>query len=160
MAKINVDQLRNLIFGAEDSIVSTMGVLFGTAATNNYSSKQIIMVGLILIVVEALSMGMGSYLSEASALEQKPNKFMNPIADGIIMFISYFLTGILIVLPYYFLPITSAKYISVALAVMLLFALGFLPKKSLKSAFRMVTLASLALVVSYLVGSYLDSKLV
>jgi len=27
------DQLRNLIFGAEDSIVSTLGVLFGITST-------------------------------------------------------------------------------------------------------------------------------
>ena len=156
MKKLSSDQLRNLIFGAEDSIVSTVGVLFGIASVQEYSTKQVLIVGLVLIVVEALSMGVGSFLSESSAKEQDSNTLMNPVLDGIIMFFSYLFTGFVIVAPYATLPIQFAKYVSVGFAVTLLFLLGFSPKKSVKSAFRMVLVAGTALVVAYLIANTLE----
>ncbi|KKS14240.1 MAG: hypothetical protein UU72_C0051G0009 [candidate division WWE3 bacterium GW2011_GWB1_41_6] len=51
------EYFRNLLFGAEDSLVSTVGVLFGVASSSAYTQQQILVTGLIVIAVEALSMG-------------------------------------------------------------------------------------------------------
>lgn len=60
--------IREIVFGFEDSLVSTLGVITGVAA-GTQNAKIVIMTGCVLIVVEALSMSAGSYLSSKSARE-------------------------------------------------------------------------------------------
>lgn len=65
--------LREIVFGMEDGIVSTAGAVIGIAAGTR-DARVVIFAGIILIVVEALSMAAGSFLSEKSQrqlLEQK-----------------------------------------------------------------------------------------
>ena len=50
----------------EDSLVSTVGLLSGVAVAN-VPMTTILLTGLILIFVEAISMAAGSFLSEYSA---------------------------------------------------------------------------------------------
>jgi len=57
--------IRELIFGLEDGIVSTTGAVIGIAAgTGNH--KVVILSGMVIVVVEALSMAAGTYLSSKS----------------------------------------------------------------------------------------------
>jgi len=66
---LGVDRfVREIVFGLEDSFVSTLGALTGIAAGTG-SRYVVILSGLVLIVVEALSMSAGSYLSSKSARE-------------------------------------------------------------------------------------------
>lgn len=62
------NSIREIVFGLEDSLVSTLGAITGIAAGvgNNY---VVILSGVVLIFVEALSMAVGSYLSSKSARE-------------------------------------------------------------------------------------------
>ena len=60
--------VREMVFGLEDSFVSTLGALTGIAAGTG-SRYVVIHSGLVLVVVEALSMSAGSYLSSKSAQE-------------------------------------------------------------------------------------------
>ncbi len=60
-----LDSIREIIFGLGDGLVSTLGVVVGVAAGTN-DSRIVIITGLVLIVVEALSMAAGSYLSSKS----------------------------------------------------------------------------------------------
>ncbi|MBI4457501.1 VIT1/CCC1 transporter family protein [Candidatus Uhrbacteria bacterium] len=57
--------IRELVFGVEDSLVSTLGVVVGVAAGTE-DSRVVLLSGAVLVVVEALSMGAGSYLSSKS----------------------------------------------------------------------------------------------
>lgn len=153
MNKLNNDNLRNVIFGVEDSLVSTVGVLFGVATASN-DAKLIITTGLVVVSVEALSMGAGSYLSERSVQEALNNKVSSsPIIDGFLMFVSYFLAGFIPLLPYFLLDVHTAKYVSVLLALIALFITGYLPSKKLKSGIRMVTIAGLAVLIGFAVAS-------
>ncbi len=61
--------LRNFIFGVEDSLVSTVGLLAGVAAAE-ISAQAILTTGLVLIVVEGFSMGIGSFLTEETTEEK------------------------------------------------------------------------------------------
>lgn len=153
--KLNVDYLRNILFGAEDSLVSTVGVLFGLASSSDYNSHLLILAGITLIAVEALSMGVGSYLSETEVHETKDGKKHrdSPVLDGVIMLFSYLVFGIITLAPYLILPMETARYFSVAITLGFLFIVGYLPTENVKSGVRMLVTAGLAILVGFMVAS-------
>ena len=57
---------REMIFGMEDGMVSTLGAITGIAAASG-SYFAVILAGLVIISVESISMAVGSYLSSKSA---------------------------------------------------------------------------------------------
>lgn len=60
--------IREIIFGMEDGMVSTMGAVTGIAVgTQNHF--VVILSGLVIIAVESISMAVGSYLSSKSEKE-------------------------------------------------------------------------------------------
>lgn len=62
------NNVRDVVFGLEDSLVSTLGTVTGVAvATQN--AFYVLLTGIILVFVEAVSMMAGSYLSAKSAKE-------------------------------------------------------------------------------------------
>jgi vacuolar iron transporter family protein len=66
-------RIREVVFGVEDGIVSTVGALTGIAIAVSDQSIVIIS-GLVIIAVESISMGMGSYLSGKSVKETEERK--------------------------------------------------------------------------------------
>lgn len=62
------DGIRSIIFGLEDSLVSTLGALTGIAA-GTADRFVILLAGIVIVVAEALSMTAGEYLSSKSAQE-------------------------------------------------------------------------------------------
>ena len=118
--------LRNFIFGVEDSLVSTVGLLAGVAAAD-ISQKAILTTGLVLIVVEGFSMGIGSFLTEETAEEmagEKPQT-LEAIKGACTMLVSYCLAGLLPLSPYVFFSGQKAVAISVALSLFGLMILGY-----------------------------------
>jgi predicted membrane protein (TIGR00267 family) len=64
--KKSTSTFREMVFGMEDGMVSTLGAITGiAAATQNHS--MIILAGMVIISVESISMAVGSYLSSKSA---------------------------------------------------------------------------------------------
>jgi len=60
--------IREVVFGLEDGMVSTLGALTGIAiGTGSYF--VVILSGFVVIIVESISMGVGSYLSTKSVKE-------------------------------------------------------------------------------------------
>lgn len=60
--------IREIVFGMEDGMVSTMGAVTGiAAATQNHFT--VVLSGLVIIAVESISMAVGSYLSNKSEKE-------------------------------------------------------------------------------------------
>ncbi len=57
--------IRELVFGMEDGMVSTLGAITGVAAATQ-DPFTTILVGLVVVSVESISMGVGSYLSSKS----------------------------------------------------------------------------------------------
>jgi VIT1/CCC1 family predicted Fe2+/Mn2+ transporter len=57
--------LREAVFGAEDGMVSTLGALTGIAI-GSQDQSTIILAGMVIIAVESISMGVGSYLANSS----------------------------------------------------------------------------------------------
>ena len=152
MKKLSTDEMRNFIFGAEDSLVSTLGVLFGVASAGTFSKTQIFITGLITIVVEAMSMGAGSFLSESSANELDGAKNHKPVIDGVIMFFAYFVFGFIPLTPYLLLETNTARYVSITATIITLFVLGYIPSKKAKSGLKMAMVAGFAALVGFTIA--------
>lgn len=149
--------LKNFIFGVEDSLVSTVGLLSGIVV-GGLDQSAIILTGVVLIFVEALSMGVGSFLSESHGQEYKVKAKVDPkpvIVGGIIMFISYFIAGFIPLAPYLIFEVSQAFIFSVMLSLITLFFLGaWSAKVSQRSIFsmgmRMMIVGGLAIIAGIL----------
>jgi len=152
--------LRNFIFGAEDSLVSTVGLLSGVSFAG-LATREIILSGVILILVESISMGAGVYLSEDSANElPQPGEHDNTIADAAIMSISYLLIGLIPLLPYIFSTDARAGfYWSVGFSLISLFFLGLfkgyiIGRHLLFSALKIFVVGALVVAIAVAVGLF------
>lgn len=154
---------RNFIFGVEDSLVSTVGLLSGVASSG--ASKQTIFVtGTVLIFVEAISMAIGSFLTENSVEEYEKNNdsFKGAFKGGTVMFASYFVAGFVPLTPYIFYEKDIAFSYSITLSLISLFCLGFvsaliLRANPLKKAIQMGLLGGVAILVGISVGKIIGN---
>lgn len=150
--------IRNTIFGVEDSLVSTVGLLSGVAVAG-VPTETIVITGVILIFVEALSMGVGSYLSEQSVQEFALHRdgWKASVVGGTIMFFSYFLSGFIPLFPYIILESSSAFYYSILASFIFLFILGVVSArlfnaKMFTSGLRMLIVGGLAIAIGVFIG--------
>ena len=150
--RASASYLRSFIFGVEDSLVSTVGLLSGVAIAA-VPPKTILLTGVVLIFVEAFSMAVGEFLAEESseqylerregppprpASEQAPRpgagqasrpgsgQVRQPLIAGSIMFTSYLVSGFVPLAPYVFMSVASAFWVSIALSLAALFVLGLI----------------------------------
>lgn len=155
--------IRNIVFGVEDSLVSTVGLLSGVAVAG-VPNRTIILTGVVLIFVEAFSMGIGSLLSEHSVeqLEQKGEAEIHKSFGGAgAMFFSYFVAGFVPLLPYLLADGTKAFWFSIGASLTGLFLLGYLSARVLninavKHGLKMLFFGGLAVILGVLVGSLVD----
>lgn len=156
--------VRNFVFGVEDSLVSTVGLLSGIAV-GGVQRREIFLTGVVLIFVEAFSMGVGSFLSEETAEElvSKQTKKLPAIIGAIIMFVSYFLAGMIPLFPYVAFNLDSAFALSNLFSLVSLFILGavsaIIYKRSvLKLGAKMFVMGGFAILVGIIVGKLLAIK--
>ncbi len=215
--------IREVVFGVEDGMISTLGVLTGIAIGTN-SHFVVVLSGFVIIIVESISMGVGSYLSTKSVREIEerklkeekielkewpeaekkelvgmyvkdgwplnlaekmaltasknkslflqemahrelriyPKKLRKPAQGGIFMFFAYIVGGSIPVMPYLFLPVSSAIKLSIIITLIGLFALGsattkFTKRRWWKAGFEMFFIAGIAALVGYIVGTVANS---
>lgn len=213
-----VQSLRDIVFGLEDGMVSTLGAITGIAI-GSQNHFTIILSGFVIIVVESISMGIGSYVSNKSdrdhdirqLQEQKkeikeqievekkdlfdiyikdgwpndlavqmadyvsqnkklmlkekalhelsvlPEQISNPKINGLFMFFSYIVGGLVALIPYLFLPINFAMPISISATLFGLFLVGvftsiYTKKSWFKSGVRVLLIGGLALLAGILIG--------
>ena len=155
--KINPDYLRSTVFGFQDALVSTTGIVVGISA--GVDNKQFILLSaLVTISVEALSMGAGQYLSEKTVHDLPQNRHRdNLLTGGLIMFVSYLLGGLIPIIPIIFAAPPLSSFLSIIFAFVGLFSLGFVKAKlfqgkTWRSAFEMLIIGGLATFIGLLVG--------
>jgi len=154
--------VRNFIFGVEDSLVSTVGLLSGVAVAG-LPKHDIFLTGIVLIFVEAFSMGVGSYLSEESAEEFTGAKKSLSLQGSLIMFFSYFAAGFIPLAPYLVFSVTPAFIVSIILSLIALFMLGIVSSKifhtdhTAKHGVRMLIIGGLAILVGIIVGKLVNA---
>ncbi|HEY4488405.1 MAG TPA: VIT1/CCC1 transporter family protein [Candidatus Paceibacterota bacterium] len=153
----SISYYRNFIFGVEDSLVSTVGLLAGIAAAGA-DRDTVLLTGVVLIFVEAFSMSAGSFLSESAAEEygaraspEHPTD-REPIFAASIMFASYFVSGFIPLAPYIALPVGEALVYSIGLSLASLAILGAIGssvshRSLVRSVLRMVVIGGIAIGV-------------
>lgn len=152
---------RNFIFGVEDSLVSTVGLLSGVA-TAAAPRQTIVTTGVILIFVEAFSMGVGSFLSEDNSTHSDHSRSTHRriTRAALVMFVSYFAAGFIPLSPYLLLPPTSAMPLSITLTLATLGALGLYSAAHnhtslLRGLLEMFVLGGAATTIGIVVGTLL-----
>jgi VIT1/CCC1 family predicted Fe2+/Mn2+ transporter len=155
--------VRNIVFGVEDSLVSTVGFLSGIAVAD-VERATILLAGTVLIVVEGVSMAAGAFLSEESAGEYAAGgKVLKPkdaYIAGALMFCSYFAAGFVALAPYVFFPVSVALWASIVCSLIALVALGAISGALsraglIKSALRMVLIGGIAIAIGVAVAKLL-----
>jgi len=68
-----VSGIREIVFGSQDGMVSTLGALVGIAI-GTHNQFTVVLAGLVIIAVQSISMGVGSYLSHKSVREVEKRK--------------------------------------------------------------------------------------
>ncbi len=157
---------RNFIFGVEDSLVSTVGLLAGVVVAD-VPRATILLTGGVLIAVEGLSMGVGSLLSESFTeeyVERSKGTERRSLTGAAIMLLSYVLAGFIPLLPYALLERETAFATSIAASCVALFLLGFIGARQFgargyRTGLRMLLLGGGAILVGVLVGRVLHTRL-
>ena len=155
---IHEDYLRSIIFGFQDSLVSTTGVIAGVAAGTS-NKELVILAGIVTITVESLSMGAGQYMSEKSVhqMDKSGKHTDNLYIVGIVMFFSYFLGGLVPLAPILLLDLPISATLSIAFALFGLFILGYIKAhvvkvNPFKSALEIFILGGAATLIGLVVG--------
>jgi VIT1/CCC1 family predicted Fe2+/Mn2+ transporter len=148
-----------MLFGAEDALVSTLGMVVGiSAGTTN--REFILLAAFVTVIVEALSMGAGEYLSEKSVGElnrRKKKSLSSPLIGGLVMFFSYLIAGTIPVVPTVLFLYPKSAVISTICSFIGLFALGILKgeivkKSPTRSGFEVLLVGGIAAIAGLIVG--------
>lgn len=159
MRTINREYLRSVIFGIEDSLVSTTGLIAGLSIGAE-NKKVVLLGGIVAIAVESISMGAGEYLSDDAVgeLDKLKRHRENPLISGLLMFGSYLLAGMIPLLPIVLFIYPTSLWFSVIFALSGLFLLGLLKGQlvktsSLRGGLKILIVGGLATLLGVLVGS-------
>lgn len=161
MNKLKKEYLQSGIFGINDALVSTTGVIVGVSAGTGHK-ETIILAGVVTILVEAISMGSGQYVSLKSAREyDKKGGLRVPVISGVIMFWGYVLGGLVPLIPILLLPVEQSRWAAIGGALVGLFVLGYLKGKLVKtsrwrSAIEIVIIGGVATAIGLIVGTLLS----
>jgi VIT1/CCC1 family predicted Fe2+/Mn2+ transporter len=158
LKKIHEDYLRSGLFGLQDGLVSTTGVVVGISA--GVSDKTIIILAAFVAVsVEASSMAAGQYTSEKAVHQlDKTGKHTDNLFIGAgIMFFAYFLAGLVPIIPTVIFNQPEARVISVVAAFIGLFTVGYIKGKivehhALRSAIELFVIGGVATIIGLIVG--------
>ena len=153
---ITKDYLRSSIFGVEDALVSTTGLVIGMSVGIKDPSI-ILLAGFVGVSVEALSMAAGEYLSDKAIQELQHTTKGTAFKNSIIMFVSYFLAGHIPIIPFLFFEQPFSQWASLVFALVGLGILGFSKAKIVKisikrSVTEMVVVGGLAALIGIAAG--------
>lgn len=156
------DYLRSCLFGLEDSLVSTTGMVIGIAA-GSQNKETVLLAGLVAISVEAVAMGAGQFTSSETEHELEHRKLQTSklATTAAIMFFSYIAGGLVPIVPFAALDFGQAVFASVTLTLASLFSLGFVKAKIIgqkptRSAVEMLLIGGIATIIGVVVGFFLN----
>ncbi len=175
MIHIHEDYLRSALFGLQDGLVSTTGVVVGIS-TGIENKAIIILAAFVAVTVEATSMAAGQYSSEKAVHQMdesarassdsryrsnhKTGKHTDSLLFGaLIMFICYFLGGLVSIIPIVLFNQPEARVIAITAAFIGLFVLGFIKGKivkhhPLRSALELFIIGAVATAIGLTVGYF------
>ena len=155
---LHEDYLRSLMFGLQDGIVSTTGVVVGISTGVN-DKAIIVLAALVAVMVEATSMAAGQYSSEKAVHQMdKTGKHTDNLYVGtFIMFFAYLIGGSFSIIPTLIFDQPIARVFAIVCAFVGLFIVGLLKgylveHRPLRSAIELFIIGSIATAIGVVVG--------
>ncbi|MFA5998308.1 MAG: VIT1/CCC1 transporter family protein [Candidatus Paceibacterota bacterium] len=156
--------LRTIIFGVNDSLVSTVGFLAGISVAG-VPRATIALTGIIYALVEAFSMAMGDFVSEESAEEYVSKSSVNnhsSVVAALFMFLASALAALIPLIPYLIFAGGTALLVSASASIIGLFVVGVLSARLSRlpvvwRGARMALLGGAAIVMGVAVGTFMPA---
>lgn len=156
--------LGDLVYGANDGIITTFAVVAGVAGAS-LSSRTVIILGFANLLADGFSMGASNYLSirsSESVLETEGRDAQEPYAlrHAMATFLAFLVAGVVPLLAYLF-PIHDSTFrVATALTMVALFVVGaarsFVTIRGwLVNGLEMLAVGAAAAAVAYYVGAFL-----
>lgn len=150
--------MRSLMFGLQDGIVSTTGVVVGISI--GVESKAIvILAAFVAVMVEATSMAAGQYSSEKAVHQMdKTGKHTDSLIMGaLIMFVAYLIGGMFSIIPTVLFDQPLARIVAIGSAFSGLFIIGylkglFIEGSTIRSAIELFVIGGVATTIGLAVG--------
>lgn len=156
--------LGNLVYGANDGIITTFAVIAGASGAG-FSATIIIVLGIANLIADGFSMAASKYLSLRSeqSVDQKGSKGRSAVQDGTATFIAFVVAGALPLAPF-ILPGTAdnAFMVSAVAAGIAFFLVGaarslVIPKHAILAGFEMFIVGGAAASIAYGLGSWVET---
>jgi len=123
--------IRDLVYGANDGIITTFAVVAGVAG-GNLSRTAVLVVGVANLAADGLSMAVGNFLSirsneSAREADNLPEEEAFPVRHAVATLLAFVTAGALPLLPYVLPAIRPGQFSwSVCLTFLALFSVGAL----------------------------------
>lgn len=157
--------VRELIYGANDGLITTFAVVAGVAG-GGLPLRAVLIIGVANLFADGISMATGNYLSIRShegvlAAQDLPEEEAFPLRHAVATFLAFVVAGAVPLVPYMLPDVTSSRFASSAVCTLLaMFVVG--ASRSLIARTRWwaagLEMAALGTVVSAL--AYGSGKLV
>ena len=151
--------LPDLIYGANDGVITTLAVVSGVVGAS-LSSTVILVLGFANLLADGFSMGASNVLSRRSDTSGGPLPPLRHSAQyGLATFLGFVMAGFVPLLAY-LLPIGSELRFetAVGMALLTLFSIGasralFTNRGALRAGLEMLAIGSSAAALAYLIGA-------
>jgi vacuolar iron transporter family protein len=159
--------IRELIYGANDGIITTFAVVAGVAG-GGLSLRVVLIIGAANLIADGLSMAAGNYLSISShesvlEAEQRPQEEAYPVRHALATFVAFVVAGAVPLGPYMVPSVTVDRFLwSIGLTLAAMFGVG--ASRALitnvrwwKAGFEMLILGAVVAALAYGSGGLVAS---
>jgi vacuolar iron transporter family protein len=150
--------LPDLIYGANDGIVTTLAVISGVVGAS-LSSRIILILGFANLLADGFSMGASNVLARRSEPDSRIAPLWATARHGVATFVGFLIAGF-VPLVAYLVPgrIDNRFHLALGMALVTLFAIGasraaFTDRTFLRAGLEMLTIGTLAACLAYLIGA-------
>lgn len=155
----------DIVYGANDGIITTFAVIAGAAGAG-FSATTIIVLGIANLIADGFSMGASKYLSLSSeqSMDGAGTVKRSALEDGLATFVSFVLAGSLPIIPFLVLPRASedAFTISAIATAIAFFLVGaartfVINKNFFVAGLEMLVVGGAASAIAYGLGSWVET---
>lgn len=151
--------LADIIYGANDGIITTFTVVSGVKGAN-LVPLIVIILGFVNLFADGISMGASRYLSirASASVHGLDRGYLEPAYHGIFTFSSFVIFGLIPLFSYLIPNVTDYRFsISCILTAIALFCVGslryFITKKHwLRGGIEMLSIGGIVAIIAYSVG--------
>lgn len=158
--------LRDIVFGANDGVVTTFAVIAGSMGAH-LANEIVVILGFANLFADGFSMASGIYIGAKSEVDlekrEKNSHWMEdvPFLQGLVTFFAFGIGGFVPLVPYIF-DFENKIILSASMMFAFLFVVGmarsiFTGKNAIKSGIEMLFVGGFAAGLAYAVGYLVDS---